>query len=77
MATNDAIARVVYERQDGGDLHSGPASFDRVGFCIGDRVFWTGAAHTFNGSGGTWVADKELAETIVARWNQLSSVFSR
>ncbi len=62
------FAQVVYERQDGFDMHSGPFGYERVGFRIGDRVFWVGCC----GSGlpGTsYDADRQLAERIVARWN--------
>jgi hypothetical protein len=63
-------AEVVFERQDGFDMQSGPYGYERVGFRIGSRVFWTGCA----GSGmpaSTYAEDRELAETIVARWNDV------
>jgi hypothetical protein len=62
-------ARMVYERQDGFDMQSGPYGFERVGFAIGDRVFWTGCAGS-GMPGGTYEADKALAETVVERWNR-------
>ena len=66
---NGAIARVVYDRQDSFDLHSGPYGYERVGFAIGDRVFWTGCAGS--GMPGTsYEADKQLARDIVQRWNE-------
>lgn len=61
-------ARVVYERQDAYDMASGPHGYERVGFAIGDRVFWTGCAGS-GLPGGSYEADKRLAEAVVARWN--------
>ena len=63
-------ARVVYERDEAFNMSSGPYGYERVGFSIGGRVFWTGlsASHTAN---RTWEADKELAEKIVKAWNTL------
>jgi hypothetical protein len=62
-------AHVVYDRNDGFDMTGGPYGYERVGFVIGDRVFWTGCA----GSGipsGTYASDKALAEAVVERWNR-------
>jgi hypothetical protein len=61
-------ARIVYERNDGFDMQGGPFGYERVGFAIGDRVFWTGCAGS-GMPGGTYETDKRLAETIVERWN--------
>lgn len=61
-------ARVVYERNDGFDMQAGPYGYERVGFSIGDRIFWTGCAGS-GMPGTTFEADKALAEAIVARWN--------
>src|SRR6185436_9032574 len=42
--------------------------YERVGFLIGDRVFWVGC--TGSGMSNTgYEDDKRLAETVVARWN--------
>lgn len=60
-------AKVVYERQDSFDMKSGPFGYERVGFAIGDRVFWCGCAGS-GMPGGTYDDDKALAEQIVARW---------
>lgn len=63
---NVTLAKVVYERQDGFDMRTGPFGYERVGFCIGDRVFWAGCT----GSGlPSHAKDVTLAEKIVARWN--------
>lgn len=62
-------ARIVYERQDAFDMQSGPYGYERVGFAIDDRVFWVGCAGS-GLPGGTYEADKALAELIVARVNQ-------
>jgi len=61
-------ARVVFERNDAFDMQSGPYGYERVGFAIGDRVFWTGCAGS-GMPGGTYEADKALAKQIVERWN--------
>lgn len=62
-------ARVVYERQDAFDMRSGPYGYERVGFCIGDRVFWVGCAGSGLGNGDQYEGDKMLAEKIVRCWN--------
>lgn len=62
-------ARVVYERQDGFDMASGPFGYEKVGFAVGDRVFWTGCAGS-GIPGGTYEADKALAEAVVERFNR-------
>ena len=64
-------ANVVYERDEAFNMTSGPYGFERVGFSIGHRVFWTGlsASHTAN---RTWDEDKELAEKIVKAWNEIN-----
>lgn len=62
-------ARVVYERNDAFDMHSGPFGYERVGFAIDDRVFWVGCAGS-GLPGGTYDADKALAEQVVARFNR-------
>lgn len=64
-------AEVVYERQDAFDMQSGPYGYERVGFKVGDRVFWTGCVGSHM-PGGDFAADKRLAEEIVARWNAAS-----
>lgn len=61
-------ARVVYERNDAFDMQGGPYGYERVGFQIGDRVFWTGCAGS-GLPGGTYAEDKALAEHVVTRWN--------
>lgn len=62
-------ARVVYERQDAFDMRSGPYGYERVGFCIGDRVFWVGCAGSGLDNGDQYEGDKMLAEKIVRCWN--------
>jgi hypothetical protein len=62
-------ARVVFERHDAFDMQSGPYGYERVGFAIGERVFWTGCAGS-GMPGGTYEADKALAESVVERWNR-------
>ncbi len=62
-------ARVVYERDDNFDMHAGPFGFERVGFCIGNRVFWTGLSGSYVQT-KTWDSDKALAEKIVRLWNE-------
>ena len=64
-----ADAKVVYERQDAFDMESGPYGYERVGFCIGDRVFWIGSTGSGLPGGPPYDADKRLAELIVERWN--------
>lgn len=64
----DQDAQVIYERQDAFDLTHGPYGYERVGFRIGDRVFWVGCAGS-GLPGGSYDADCRLAEAIVARWN--------
>jgi hypothetical protein len=66
--SEDRKARVVRERQDGFDMQSGPYGYQRVGFAIGERVFWTGCV----GSGmpeGSYGDDERLAHEVVRRWN--------
>jgi hypothetical protein len=63
------IARVVYERQDGFDMQSGPYGYERVGFAIDDRVFWVGCAGS-GIPGGSYAADKALAYAVVERFNR-------
>jgi hypothetical protein len=62
-------ARVVFERNDAFDMQSGPYGYERVGFAVGDRVFWTGCAGS-GIPGGTYEADKALAAQIVERFNR-------
>lgn len=62
-------AEVVYERQDAFDMQSGPFGYERVGFKIGVRVFWVGCAGS-GLPGGTYEADKALAEAVVERFNR-------
>lgn len=62
-------AKVVYERQDGFDMASGPYGYVRVGFAIGDRVFWTGCAGS-SLPAGQFEVDEMMAREIVARWNR-------
>lgn len=62
-------ASVVRERQDGYDLQSGPFGYERVGFEIDGRVFWTGLTGSYAPGSETFAADERLAQTIVARWN--------
>lgn len=62
-------AMVVYERQDAFDIQHGPYGFERVGFAIGNRVFWAGCAGS-GMPGTTYEADKALAEAVVERWNR-------
>lgn len=67
-------AKVVYERQDAFDLHHGPYGYERVGFCIGERVFWTGCCGTgLQASYQQYETDKALAEEIVRCWNDTKS----
>jgi hypothetical protein len=62
-------ARLVVERNDAFDMQSGPYGYERIGFAIGERVFWTGC--TGSGMpGGTYDADRALAELIIARFNR-------
>jgi hypothetical protein len=61
-------AKVVFERQDSFDMSSGPYGYEKIGFSIGDRVFWVGCC----GSGmpqSNWKSDEHLARSIVERWN--------
>lgn len=63
-------ARVVYERQDAFDMQHGPYGYERVGFCIGDRVFWVGIC----GSGlpsnyDQYERDKAFSDEVVRCWN--------
>ena len=67
-------AQVVYERQDAYDMQSGPHGFERIGFRIGDRVFWVGCAGSGMPSDGVFERDHKLAETLVQRWNAFISV---
>ena len=61
-------AQVVHERHEGFDPQSGPWGSNRVGFRIGDRVFWTGCAGS-HGGGQSYNLDAALAAEIVRRWN--------
>jgi hypothetical protein len=62
-------AQVLYEKQDTFDVHHGPCGFNRVGFRIGDRVFWTGIE---SWPGVNQTHEYELAEAmareVVTRW---------
>jgi len=61
-------AKVVYEREDAFDMRHGPYGYQRVGFCIGDRVFWVGCCGS-GMPGSQYEQDKALAEEIVRCWN--------
>jgi hypothetical protein len=61
-------AKVVYERQEAYDMKHGPWGYERVGVCIGDRVFWTGCSGS-EMPVGTYDDDKRLAQQIAERWN--------
>lgn len=62
-------ARMVYERNDGFDMSTGPYGYERVGFAIDDRVFWVGCAGS-GMPGGTYEADKAMAQAVVERFNR-------
>ena len=67
---SEPTARIVRERHESFDMYAGPFGYERVGFAIGDRVFWTGLSASHGGSdNATWKADVALAERIVALWN--------
>lgn len=61
-------AKIVRERNDAYDMQSGPHGYERIGFEIGGRVFWTGLAGSYMDS-PNWTDDKKLAEDIVDAWN--------
>lgn len=61
-------AQVVHEEQYGGDIQHGPALFTRVGFRIGEQVFWTGSAYYPHDDGHAFRKGEALAEEIVRRW---------
>ena len=61
-------AQVVHERHNGFDASSGPWEAARVGFRIGNRVFWTGC-YSSPGTPGSYDLDAALASEIVKRWN--------
>lgn len=63
-------AQVVYERQPGGDLHSGPCEFVRVGVRYGNRVMWIESAHFPGSDGGHYQEAVQFASDLVARWNE-------
>ena len=68
MTTKEA--QVVYERQPGGDLHSGPCEFVRVGVRYGNRVMWIESAHFPGSDGGRYQEAVQFASDLVARWNE-------
>lgn len=69
MAETHMKAEVVYERQDAFDMSAGPYGYERVGFKIGNRVWWVGICGS-GLPGKEYEADRELATQIVKRWNE-------
>lgn len=61
-------AKVVWENYDGAHPN-GPYGYERVGFCIGERVFWTGTNWYPNSQSSNFPEAVELAREVVKRWN--------
>lgn len=63
-------AQVVYEREEAGSVHLGPASHERVGVRFGARVFWLGSRYMPNGQWGEqFNLDTAFATELARRWN--------
>jgi hypothetical protein len=64
--TEPLDAQVVYEREDSYCMGSGQFGYEKVGFRVGERVFWVGLAGAYV-NGENYEADKKLATQIVER----------
>lgn len=63
-------AGIVREDHEACDPQGGPWGWWRVGFRIGERVFWTGSGNSLtSGEGGAFMEAEAVAKEAVSRWN--------
>lgn len=63
-------AQVVYERHPYCDERSGPGEYGRIGFTIGDRVFWVDSFYFPGTPKATYDAAARFSEEVVTAFNR-------